>query len=110
MKAQLAAAVAICPPLATLVTMREELRMLWTSTGASVEALVADLRTWLLKAEGQRHRCASRVRHSPAFRSCMTHRNGALQGGLRQEPVLYGDGGRRLSPEGRSQTAADASM
>ncbi len=50
-KAQVADAVAISPPLAMLVLMREELRMLWTRTGVSVEALVADLQTWLRKAE-----------------------------------------------------------
>ena len=50
-KGQVAEAVAQSPYLAKLVAMREELRMLWTRTGVSAEQLVADLQTWLRKAE-----------------------------------------------------------
>ena len=39
------------PHLAKLVTMREELRALWTRTGVSAEQLVADLQAWCRKAE-----------------------------------------------------------
>jgi stearoyl-CoA desaturase (delta-9 desaturase) len=34
-----------------LVTMREELRMLWTRTNVSAEQLVTDLQAWCRKAE-----------------------------------------------------------
>jgi len=37
--------------LKKLVTMREELRSLWTRTNVSAEALVADLQAWCRKAE-----------------------------------------------------------
>ena len=50
-KGQVAEAVAQSPYLTKLVTMREELRMLWTRTGVSAEQLVADLQAWLRKAE-----------------------------------------------------------
>ncbi|MEO8080377.1 MAG: fatty acid desaturase [Caldimonas sp.] len=50
-KEQVAEAVALSPYLAKLVTMREELRQLWTRTGVSAEQLVADLQAWLRKAE-----------------------------------------------------------
>jgi stearoyl-CoA desaturase (delta-9 desaturase) len=50
-KGQIAEAVAHSPYLAKLVAMREELRQLWTRTGVSAEQLVADLQTWLHKAE-----------------------------------------------------------
>ena len=50
-KAQVAQAVAQSPYLAKLVAMREELRMLWTRTNVSAEQLVADLQSWLKKAE-----------------------------------------------------------
>jgi len=50
-KGQVAEAVALSPYLAKLVTMREELRLLWTRTGVSAEQLVADLQAWLRKAE-----------------------------------------------------------
>jgi stearoyl-CoA desaturase (delta-9 desaturase) len=51
LKGQVAEAVAQSPYLTKLVTMREELRMLWTRTGVSAEQLVADLQAWLRKAE-----------------------------------------------------------
>ena len=50
-KAQLALAVEGSPRLAKLVSMREELRMLWTRTNVSVDQLVADLQAWCKKAE-----------------------------------------------------------
>jgi len=50
-KGQVAEAVAQSPYLSKLVTMREELRMLWTRTGVSADQLVADLQAWLRKAE-----------------------------------------------------------
>jgi stearoyl-CoA desaturase (delta-9 desaturase) len=50
-KGQVAEAVALSPYLAKLVSMREELRMLWTRTGVSAEQLVVDLQAWLHKAE-----------------------------------------------------------
>jgi len=37
--------------LKKLVTMREELRQLWTRTNVSAEQLVADLQAWCKKAE-----------------------------------------------------------
>ena len=39
------------PVLAKMVTMREELRQLWTRTNVSAEQLVADLQAWCSKAE-----------------------------------------------------------
>jgi stearoyl-CoA desaturase (Delta-9 desaturase) len=39
------------PVLDKLVTMREELRQLWTRTNVSAEQLVADLQAWCRKAE-----------------------------------------------------------
>ncbi|WP_295642434.1 fatty acid desaturase [uncultured Methylibium sp.] len=39
------------PVLDKLVTMREELRLLWTRTNVSAEQLVADLQAWCRKAE-----------------------------------------------------------
>jgi stearoyl-CoA desaturase (delta-9 desaturase) len=50
-KPGLALALGDSPRLATLVTMREELRALWTRTGVSAEQLVADLQAWCRKAE-----------------------------------------------------------
>ena len=50
-KAQLALATASSPHLAKLVSMREELRQLWTRTNVSVEQLVADLQAWCKNAE-----------------------------------------------------------
>ena len=40
------------PNLAKLVSMREELRGLWTRSNVSAEQLVADLQAWCRKAEG----------------------------------------------------------
>ena len=51
LKPRVAEAVAQSPYLAKLVSMREELRMLWTRTNVSAEQLVADLQAWLKKAE-----------------------------------------------------------
>ena len=48
---QLAKAVDDSPRLAKLVTMREELRQLWTRTNVSAEQLVVDLQLWCKKAE-----------------------------------------------------------
>ena len=50
-KAQLALAIETSPGLAKLVSMREELRQLWTRTNVSAEQLVADLQAWCKKAE-----------------------------------------------------------
>ncbi len=50
-KAQLAQAVETSPGLAKLVSMREELRQLWTRTNVSAEQLVVDLQAWCRKAE-----------------------------------------------------------
>ncbi|HEU4458160.1 MAG TPA: fatty acid desaturase [Methylibium sp.] len=47
----LASARAEHPVLDKLVTMREELRQLWTRTGVSAEQLVADLQSWCKRAE-----------------------------------------------------------
>jgi stearoyl-CoA desaturase (delta-9 desaturase) len=44
-------AVAQSPALAKLVTMREELRALWTRTNVSAPQLVADLQAWCKRAE-----------------------------------------------------------
>jgi stearoyl-CoA desaturase (delta-9 desaturase) len=51
-KPVLAQALGASPTLAKLVTMREELRSLWTRTNVSAEQLVADLQVWCRKAEG----------------------------------------------------------
>ena len=48
---QVASARAEHPVLDKLVTMREELRQLWTRTNVSAEQLVADLQSWCKKAE-----------------------------------------------------------
>ncbi|MEP7299356.1 MAG: fatty acid desaturase [Burkholderiales bacterium] len=50
-KAQVAQAVEQSPRLTKLVTMREELRLLWTRTNVSAEQLVADLQAWCKNAE-----------------------------------------------------------
>jgi len=50
-KAQIAATRAEHPVLDKLVTMREELRLLWTRTNVSAEQLVLDLQSWCKKAE-----------------------------------------------------------
>jgi len=50
-KPQMAQAVEQSPALAKLVTMREELRQLWTRTNVSAEQLVADLQAWCKRAE-----------------------------------------------------------
>jgi stearoyl-CoA desaturase (delta-9 desaturase) len=50
-KAEIAAARAAHPALDKLVTMREELRQLWTRTNVSAEQLVADLQAWCRRAE-----------------------------------------------------------
>jgi stearoyl-CoA desaturase (delta-9 desaturase) len=39
------------PELKLLVTMREELRALWTRTNVSVDQLVIDLQDWCQRAE-----------------------------------------------------------
>ena len=39
------------PKLAQLVSMREELRQLWTRTNVSAEQLVVDLQQWCKRAE-----------------------------------------------------------
>ena len=48
---QLVSALNDSPRLAKLVTMREELRQLWTRTNVSAEQLVVDLQVWCKKAE-----------------------------------------------------------
>ncbi|HEX6706719.1 MAG TPA: fatty acid desaturase [Albitalea sp.] len=50
-KSQVANACAQNAALAKLVSMREELRLLWTRTNVSAEQLVADLQAWCKKAE-----------------------------------------------------------
>jgi stearoyl-CoA desaturase (Delta-9 desaturase) len=50
-KPQVAQALAQSPALAKLVTMREELRALWTRTNVSAPQLVADLQAWCKRAE-----------------------------------------------------------
>jgi len=50
-RAQLDAAIADSPSLQKLVTMREELRQLWTRTNVSAEQLVAELQDWCRRAE-----------------------------------------------------------
>lgn len=51
LKAHVASAIAQNPALEKLVTMREELRQLWTRTNVSAEQLVVDLQAWCRKAE-----------------------------------------------------------
>jgi stearoyl-CoA desaturase (delta-9 desaturase) len=51
LQAQLEGARAASPVLDKLVTMREELRQLWTRTNVSAEQLVHDLQAWCRKAE-----------------------------------------------------------
>lgn len=48
---QLAEARAAYPALDKMVTMREELRQLWTQTGRTREQLIADLQAWCHRAE-----------------------------------------------------------
>jgi len=50
-KPQMANALAHSPSLHKLVTMREELRQLWTRTNVSADQLVHDLQAWCKKAE-----------------------------------------------------------
>jgi len=50
-KPQLAQAMAEHPVLDKMVTMREELRALWTGTNATREQLAADLQAWCRRAE-----------------------------------------------------------
>ena len=50
-KPQLAQALAEHPVLEKMVTMREELRALWSSTNASREQLALDLQAWCKRAE-----------------------------------------------------------
>ncbi len=50
-KARLVLALEHSPGLAKLVSMREELRQLWTRTNVSAEQLVTDLQVWCKKAE-----------------------------------------------------------
>ena len=50
-QAQVEGARAASPVLDKLVTMREELRQLWTRTNVSAEQLVGDLQAWCHKAE-----------------------------------------------------------
>jgi stearoyl-CoA desaturase (delta-9 desaturase) len=51
LRTQLDSAMAESPVLEKLVTMREELRQLWTRTNVSAEQLVADLQDWCRRAE-----------------------------------------------------------
>lgn len=48
---QIASVLASNPALDKLLTMREELRQLWTRTNVSAEQLVADLQAWCQRAE-----------------------------------------------------------
>jgi stearoyl-CoA desaturase (Delta-9 desaturase) len=50
-KAQVASACGQSADLSKLVTMREELRQLWTRTNVSAEQLVVDLQAWCQRAE-----------------------------------------------------------
>ena len=50
-KPQLAQARAEHPVLDKMITMREELRALWSSTNATREQLAADLQAWCRRAE-----------------------------------------------------------
>jgi stearoyl-CoA desaturase (Delta-9 desaturase) len=51
LRIQLDSAMDDSPVLKKLVTMREELRQLWTRTNVSAEPLVADLQDWCRRAE-----------------------------------------------------------
>ena len=51
LKAQVTQTCEQTPALSKLVTMREELRSLWTRTNVSAEQLVSDLQAWCHKAE-----------------------------------------------------------
>jgi len=51
LRSQIASARADHPALDKLVTMREELRQLWTRTNVSAEQLVVDLQSWCKRAE-----------------------------------------------------------
>ena len=51
LRTQLDSAMDDSPVLKKLVTMREELRQLWTRTNVSAEQLVADLQDWCRRAE-----------------------------------------------------------
>jgi stearoyl-CoA desaturase (delta-9 desaturase) len=51
LRSQLDNAMDSAPVLKKLVTMREELRQLWTRTNVSAEQLVADLQDWCRRAE-----------------------------------------------------------
>ncbi|MGN6529396.1 MAG: DesA family fatty acid desaturase [Burkholderiaceae bacterium] len=51
LQATIAATAAESPQLSKLVTMREELRALWTRTNVSAEQAVSDLQAWCKKAE-----------------------------------------------------------
>ncbi len=51
LQAQVAATAAGSPALNKLVTMREELRQLWTRTNVSAEQAVTDLQAWCKQAE-----------------------------------------------------------
>ncbi|WP_375142815.1 DesA family fatty acid desaturase [Aquincola tertiaricarbonis] len=50
-KAHVAGAMAQSPSLTKLVTMREELRQIWTRTNVSAEQLVGELQAWCKRAE-----------------------------------------------------------
>jgi stearoyl-CoA desaturase (Delta-9 desaturase) len=50
-RASLDSAMASTPSLQMLVSMREELRQLWTRTNVSMDQLVADLQDWCRRAE-----------------------------------------------------------
>ena len=50
-KPELERAVGQSPALAKFMTMREELRQLWTRTNVSAEQLVVDLQAWCKRAE-----------------------------------------------------------
>lgn len=51
LRARIATAAAESPALAKLVSMREELRQLWTRTNVSAEQLLAELQAWCHRAE-----------------------------------------------------------
>jgi stearoyl-CoA desaturase (delta-9 desaturase) len=48
---QIEQVVQLSPALAKWVSMREELRQLWTRTNVSAEQLVVDLQAWCRRAE-----------------------------------------------------------
>lgn len=56
------------PVLSKLVTMREELRSLWTRTSVSAEQLVADLQGLVSQGRTKRHRRSAGVRAAAARR------------------------------------------